>query len=430
MQTDVVTTFLDYVTEQLGTNYWEADDRLSDLCVYLVDLSPMRLRWSITPVIGVTEDHIRRLGRDTVADLVRQEISLRQDVPASVIVLADTNVRFLHYLAKEPHWAAILDGCTAQDIMHHPNPKRAFLSSLRSNIPLRFLSPYEPNQPVSGSQFFGRSSEQNLIMSQPSRSFAIEGGRRIGKTSLLIEIKRMLLTRMLPKEQAKRVVWYDFWGYGQRSIVEPPEQLFFEDLVRHFGEGYPKLVRDDFASYFPRFVARMKANHGGPIIFLLDEVDDLIQQERQTGYPLLSLLKRTAHIGDCRVVMAGFRDLSKELTQHSTSLTFCQRVRLHNLTHDQTMALLRDPMASLGVGIQREVFPRILNDTGGHPQLVQLYGQALIEILDETRERTVTMAHVREVKRAGRLYDSLVETLIDNTSELEFALVHSLVLQP
>lgn len=418
-ETGLVKEFLDLIARELGTDYILSDVRLSDLSVYTVDLSPLRLRMSATPFIQVTADNIRRFGEETAIDLVRQELAVRQDAPGSAVVLVEQDGGFLDYLGRDPHWAAIIDEGVIQKIMHHPNPKRALLGILRAKIPLRFLSPYEPSEPVTSSQFYGRSSEVNLLLSHPKRSFAIEGGRRIGKTSLLKEVKRLLLDKFLPKEQAKRVVSYDFWGYNS-------EASFFEEVVRHFGEGFPKLVRPDFPSYFPRFMIRMKGIHGGPIIFMFDEVDDLIEYERKTNYHLLGLLKRIALAGDCRLLIAGFRDLSEEVNRFGTPLNFCQRLHLHNLTREQTMAMLRDPMASMGVKLQREVFPQILNDTGGHPQLVQLYGHALVEILDATGERTVTMAHIRRIKQTGRLYDSLVETLIDNTTDLEFALAYSL----
>lgn len=416
-QASLISRFLDLVVRELGTNYKPSDERMSDLSVFTVDLSPLRLRLSTTtPFVQVTAHDIHRFGEETVADLVRQELIVRQDGPGSAVVLIERDGGFLSFLGKDPYWAVILDESVIRGIMEHSNPKRALLESLRARIPLRFLSPYEPNQPVTGSQFYGRASELNLLLTHHRRSFAIEGGRCIGKTSLLREAKRLLLNEVLPKEQTKRVVWYDFWGYkGEAS--------FFEEVVRHFGEGFPKLVRPDFASYFPRFILRMKGIHGGPIIFVFDEVDDLIEYEKRANYHLLGLLKRIAQAGDCRLLVAGFRDLSDELNRHDTPLNFCRRLRLSNLTREQTMALLREPMASMGVRLQREVFPQVLNDTGGHPQLVQLYGQALVEILDRTGERRVTMAHVRQIKKEGRLYDSLVETLIDNTNDLEFALV-------
>ncbi|MCG3209264.1 MAG: hypothetical protein FOGNACKC_02885 [Anaerolineae bacterium] len=416
----LVNEFLEIVKRELNTDYHSSDDHLSELTVYMMDLSPLRLRLStFTPFILVTAGDIQCFGEETVADLVRQELVIRQDVPGSAVVLVEQDSGFLHSLGQDPYWAVILDRDVMTRIMRHPNPKREFLDSLRSKIPLRFLSPYEPNQPVTGSQFYGRTSELNLILTHPKRSFAIEGGRRIGKTSLLLEVKRLLINKVLPKGQAKRVVSYDFWGYKG-------EDSFFGEVVRHFDEGFPKLVKSDFANYFPRFVLRMKRMYGGAIIFLFDEVDDLIVHEQKTNYLLLDLLKRVAQADNCRLLVAGFRDLSEELNRHDTSLSFCQRLPLHNLEREQTMAMLREPMFNMGVKFERDVYPQILGDTGGHPQLVQLYGQALIEILDATGERIVTLAHIRQIKRTGRLYDTLIETLIDNTNDLEFALVYSL----
>jgi hypothetical protein len=131
-------------------------------------------------------------------------------------------------------------------------------------------------------------------------------------------------------------------------------------------------------------------------------------------------------MGDARIIIAGFRDLSEELNFHGTPLQFCHRLRLHNLASDQAKAMLREPMSNLGVRLQRDVYPKILKDTGGHPQLIQRYGQTLIEILDKTGERVINMSHIRQIKQRGDLYDALIEPLIDNTNALELSIVYSL----
>lgn len=421
-ENDLARVFLDSLVQELEVQYQLCDDRLSELSVYNVDLSALRLRLSTTtPFIVVTAEDMDCFGEEQVADWVREELIVRQNGPGSAVVLLEQDGSFLEHLGKDPYWAPILCGDVIRGMMRCDSLRRALLEAFRSRVPLRFLSPYEPKLAVTGSQFYGRSSELNLILSHPNRSFALEGGRRIGKTSLLKEVRRVLLSRDTLNKNSRQIVWYDFWGY--KGELSP----FFEEVVRHFEEGFPKLVRPDFASYFPRFIARMRRAQNGPIIFLLDEVDDLIEYERKFNFPLLGILKRTAQVEDCRLLIAGFRNLSEELNRHDTPLTFCHRIRLENLTREQTMAMLRTPMASMGVKLDRQVFSQILNDTGGHPQLVQFYGQALIEILDTTGERFVTMAHVQQIRKEGRLYDALIEMLIDNTNDLEFALVYNLV---
>lgn len=412
--------FLDIITRELDTDYVFEEDKLSDLDVCLVDLSPLRLRLPAdTPFILISEKDIARFSEVGVLELVAQELNIRQTLPGSAVVLTEGNGKILQSFSEDPYWAVIIDSKDIDSIQEHPNPKRALTDLFRSSIPLRFLSPYEPYQAVMGSQFYGRKFELNQILTRQNDSFAIYGGRKIGKTSLLKEAMRKLVTRTLPRDQSKRVVWYDFWGYQK-------EEDFYEYLVRYFGEGYPKLVRPDFGSYLPRFIERMKGAYGGHIIFVFDEVDDLIVREKETNYHLLGLLKRIAQAGDCQLLMAGFRLLSEEVNRHDTPLNFLRPLALSNLTREQTLSMLREPMSSMGISIQRGVSPQILNNTGGHPHLVQLYGQALVELLDESSERTISLAHVRSIKRQGQLYDSLVGTLIENTSDLEFALVTQL----
>jgi hypothetical protein len=214
----------------LDSEYTVEENSLTVLTVYLVNLSPLHLRFtSSTPIIQVTTDDIDKFGEENIISFVRQEIYGRQEAPGSIIVFVEGNSRFLNVFSNDPFWAAIIDDEALQKIIDHPNPKYAFTNSLLARIPLRFLSPYDPNQPATDSLFYGRSSELNLILQHPKRSFAIEGGRRIGKTSLLREAKKVLLNQILPKEQYKRVVWYDFWGYKGE---EPFSRMLLDTLER------------------------------------------------------------------------------------------------------------------------------------------------------------------------------------------------------
>jgi len=412
--------FIDTLTRQLETDYSLDHEKLSDLTVCLVDLSPLRLRFSPdTPFILISAENIVRFKELELYNLVAEELKVRQTLPGSAVVLIEGSGAFLEALGKDPYWAVIIDEEDINVIQKHNNPKRAIADLFRSLVPLRFLSPYEPFQSVIGSQFYGRTFEVNQILTRPRDSFAIFGGRKIGKTSLLKEIRRKLVTKLLPKEQIKRVIWYDFWGHKS-------DEAFYAEIVRHFGEGFPKLIRPDFASYFPRFIEKMKGTYGGPIFFFFDEVDDLILHERETNYQLLGLLKRIAQAGHCQLLMAGFRLLSEELNRHATPLNFMRPLSLSNLNREQTLSMIKDPMSSLSILIDRGVLSEILNNTGGHPHLVQVYGQSLIELLDKSDERKVTLNHLREIKQRGQLYDSLIDSLIENTSDLEFALVISL----
>ncbi|MFZ0548430.1 MAG: hypothetical protein WAM60_23480 [Candidatus Promineifilaceae bacterium] len=417
-QTKITTAFLELIVQELETSYIEDDVHLTELTIFLVDLTPFRLRLSAeTPFLIVSKENIQKLKRDQITEIVRQELYIRQERPGSAVILVEGDAEFLRPFGEDPFWAFIFDRRQMQSLLDHANPKRGLLESLREQIPLRFLSPYEPDQPVAGSQFHGRTTEINLILSYPDRSFSLEGGRRIGKTSLLKETQQQLKKR-LPKEQHPRLVWYDFWGY---SGIEP----FIADVMRHFKET-PRPARGTLVEYFPTFIKLMKKRYGGPIIFFLDEIDDLIEYERKSVFNLLLLFRRMATEQNCRCLVAGFRLLTAECYRHDTPLTFLQRLPLSNLTKAQSRAMLIEPMQNMGVDIQNAVFPEVLSDSGGHPQILQLYGQSFVELLDKEQTRKLTTKHVSQVKRTGVIHDRLVETLIDNTTDLEFAIVCSM----
>ena len=265
-----------------------------------------------------------------------------------------------------------------------------------------------------------RDSEKNTIIHHPNVSYSIEGGRRIGKTSLLLECLRDVRKR-IPTDQGKRIFWYDFWKYKG-------EDDFFVNLVRHFDEGFPKLVKGNFSNYFCQFIHRMKKKYGGTLFFFFDEVDDLIDLERKTGYPLLGLFKRLQDEIDkpCQIIMAGFRLLTEERTRYNSQISYLQPIQLGNLTRDAAIQMLRDPMASMGITIQRDVIPNFLQATGNHPFLIQIFGQALVEILDRNHMRQISLDHFFEARQGERIYSYLVENLIENTNDLELALLVSL----
>ena len=72
------------------------------------------------------------------------------------------------------------------------SPSRLMLDIVMRQVPRAQLAPYESSRPVFGSRFFGRDGEINRIMNHPDRSYLLLGLRRVGKTSLLKEVRRRL----------------------------------------------------------------------------------------------------------------------------------------------------------------------------------------------------------------------------------------------
>jgi Cdc6-like AAA superfamily ATPase len=84
-------------------------------------------------------------------------------------------------------------------------PSGELLDLISAQVPISSLSPYETRAPVTGSRFFGREQEISRILANPDTNQAILGIRRIGKTSLLREIERILKER----DENARVVYLE-----------------------------------------------------------------------------------------------------------------------------------------------------------------------------------------------------------------------------
>src|SRR5439155_24749199 len=80
------------------------------------------------------------------------------------------------------------------NIVESRNPQKAFRQYLLSRINLKVASPFITNGPTPDSMFFGREHELHAISTHAhNASYALIGGRRIGKTSILKRLGRIQL---------------------------------------------------------------------------------------------------------------------------------------------------------------------------------------------------------------------------------------------
>lgn len=417
----IAVEFLSALTHELGTSYKPDDLYLADLEVYYADFSPLQFRLSSNvPCIRIKKADVDRFDIHKVAEMVEQEIRLRQDRPATSIILTEVDADFLEHIRHDPYWSIVIDHNQMQAMLDHSNPKRWIIEELRKQVYLRFLSPFEPRAPVVGRNFVGRKFEKNLIREHTDTNFSIEGGRRIGKTSLILEARREM-SELIPEKQLPRIVKFNFWGYQGNY------KAFLLDVIRHFREvPGPKLYKGSLYDYFPRFIERMKQRYGR-INFFIDEVDDLIEYERaNNSYRLLNLFKKIADEQNARFTIAGFRLLTEERLNHRSPIRKFRPLELSTLTNKQAQALLINPLRNMGIEIMPGVFKDVLDSSGCHPQILQLFGQLFTELLDQDKERTISHRHVAEVMKSGKVHEVLYDTIVENTTDLELALVGSL----
>jgi hypothetical protein len=311
-------------------------------------------------------------------------------------------------------------GCEEHErILQSRRPSGELLDLISAQIPVSSLAPYETRAPVTGSRFFGREYEMSRIASSPDTNHAILGIRRIGKTSLLREVERVLRQG----QDAPHIVYLDC------SDLLSTED-FVREVVRKLNpRELPRLHLQKYVFYFPNFLERMSRAHNSKIVFFLDEIDNLVIMQRGS-WDLFRMLRTTANKGVCQYILAGFREAMREQYMlDSPFYNFAQEIRLSEFTRRQAEHLIVTPMENLRVRIKarEEVVGRIYDETAGHPNLIQYYCMILLKQLDITGDREISPKSLIDVYSDEGFKGHLLTSFMQNTENREKALVYAVL---
>jgi hypothetical protein len=390
--------------------------------LFYVDLSSWKLRLSNrTPVIWVRRADLQGIRPQHLAQSlgdVMRERSLSRQI---VLVLVDGDGRPLLRHTSSPLYNMVIIGCEEQElILQSRRPSGELLDLISAQVPISTLAPYETRAPVTGSRFFGREYELSRIMGNPDTNHAILGIRRIGKTSLLREIERILRE----DEDPAHVVY-----------LECSDLLTTDDYIREVvrklnPRELPRLHLQKYVFFFPDFLERMSRAQKSKLIFLLDEVDNLVIMQRGS-WELFTMLRASANKGACQYIMAGFREAMREqYLLDSPFYNFAQEIRLSEFTRRQAQDLIVTPIENLRVRIKNkdEVVGRIYEETAGQPNLIQYYCMILLRRLDRTGQREISPESLIDVYSDEGFKSHLLTSFMQNTENREKALVYAILM--
>jgi len=390
--------------------------------LYSVDLSSWKLRLSdTTPVIWVkradaeaaTPHHLF----ESLVDVLRERSLTRQ----IVLILLDGDSAPLLKLAANPLYSLVVLGCDEQErITGSRRPSGELLDLIASQVSISSLAPYETRAPVTGSRFFGREYEIARVIGNPDTNHALLGIRRIGKTSLLREVERILKESQDPT---------------QVIYLECSDLLSTEDYIREVvrklnPRELPRLHMQKYIFFFPDFLERMARANKSKLIFLLDEIDNLVLAQRG-DWELFRMLRASANKGACQYILAGFREAMREqYLLDSPFYNFAQEIRLNEFTRRQAHDLIVTPMENLRVRIRNkdDVVGRIYEETAGQPNLIQYYCMILLRRLDRTGEREISPESLIDVYSDEGFKSHLLTSFMQNTENREKALIYAVLM--
>jgi hypothetical protein len=389
--------------------------------LFSVDLSSWKLRLtSYTPVVWVKRADLACCSPQHVLQSlsdVRRERNLSRHI---VLTLVDGDSQpLLRQRSGAGHNLVILGKEEQQQVLDSRRPSGELLDLISAQIPISNLVPFETRAPVTGSRFFGREYELSRILGNPDTNHAILGIRRIGKTSLLREVERVLAEG---KDPAHVV-------YLECSDLLSQEDYIREVVRKLNPRELPRLHMQKYVFFFPDFLERMGRAHGGKIIFLLDEVDNLVVMQRG-NWELFRMLRASANKGACQYIIAGFREAMREqYLLDSPFYNFAQEIRLSEFTRRQAHDLIVTPLENLRVRIKSkdEVVGRIYEETAGQPNLIQYYCMILLRRLDRTGQREISPESLIDVYADEGFKSHLLTSFMQNTQNRDKALVYAIL---
>jgi len=265
-------------------------------------------------------------------------------------------------------------------ILVAPNVQRQFRHLILQHVDLVSVSPFVITGSTPDSVFFGREQEIRQITERASQaSFAIIGGRRIGKSSLLGRLHRV----SLPAAGLRTL-------YRDCSAV-PLHDILSDTAVKDWRSPLPLDVHDTLDNGL-RSPAADK-----PLVLLLDEADKLVPVDRAGKWPLFSALRALANSGQTQVVLSGERTLRDALRDPESPLfNFTNEILLGPLDQRAVEELVTHLMEQLEIDLvgERAIVERMWAFTSGHPNVVQRLCHRLVERLNDEGTRQITLEKV------------------------------------
>ncbi|MFN9199232.1 MAG: AAA family ATPase [Planctomycetaceae bacterium] len=396
----------------------------SRISSHLYDMTPLALSgmgWNVMTVAAPPQDELEARMQ---ADFLHEQRQATDSIGLCFqIMLAP------HRPEPNPFVSSVLQSVVlSRDELHRlceaQIPRGVFAAIVREQIPLSRLCPFNTNQEASGAMFYGRRQELDLLVEDLSQSFAIEGARRVGKTSLVKQAFRVLKTR--DARDSRRVYYFNClnWHTYQHAI----------QMMVHSIDPKRELRLERSAWNIEYVLERRSRGGARPLLLFFDEVDRLVELDSMNDWRFFHLLATANAANHVRFVLAGYRSVGKLVLgagdHRAPSLherpfgivesPLFQKLnvqRLGPLTRADADALLEEPLRQANVELQQpgQIKESLWNLAAGYPFLVQFLGQLLYRQAVGQFPHILTMEDLRKVSEGNEIAQFLESHFLENT---------------
>lgn len=257
--------------------------------------------------------------------------------------------------------------------------------------------------------FFGRENELARITSGAQKGGIIIGAHRSGKTSFLEKLKEKL------QQQGCKVVGpLTFFGF----------QSFYKDTLEPLNKNFSTDISlEDWSSALKAYSKSEKKTR---LVFLLDEVDKMIQEDLKCDSDLGHKMRSLQNEGYCEFFLAGHAKLREAIAiEGGPFRNFAEEITFTGLTKEAATDLIQSPMKLLGFEVSNAQANRIYEGTSGVAVLIQEFSLKLLDEIHSSNASDISDTLIEEVEQSpdfldivfshykyGQTWDSMAITLL------------------
>lgn len=232
---------------------------------------------------------------------------------------------------------------------------------MATQLNLMYLSPYH-NRGTGidkDTSFFGRTHIISQITGRELQNYIIVAGRRIGKTSLLK---------------------YLFRHYRQQQDLEV---IYLDATASNFIRLLANELHLDANCSLNEIIEHLK-NSTKIYLFLIDEADVFIKNDKESDYVNLNKLRTLSTEGHCYFILAGFWHLYQAaiFEYHCPLRNFGDIFELGALEVEAARDLVKKPMSSMNIDIPNDSVEYIVRKLGQRADLITQFCHLLVMQLD------------------------------------------------
>ena len=393
-------------------------DAKTNFAAYCVDLSAVKIKMSVNTLVCFV-----RTTKTSVSDIFRSIIenyhAERQQGYTAIVIVDGPTEELEQRFNGHPARILFLSRQSVTSIYISTNWQLTLAALLKENSEnIDILSPYNENGVCSPELFYGRANELDILYRRTSSNcHALVGCRRVGKTSLMLDIKRRC-------EQFGETTYYiDFQSCSS-------EKDFVDTLIR---ETRRKDLQNKNVWTIKEYLQRL-ANLEGPVVNLfLDEMDAIAVFDKENDYQIIKDLAAATTLSgkaQIKIWIAGFKELYWAIADREGPLYNKMSAEVIGpLEQHDAEKLITTPIKQLGLKFENEQsqLNYIIGVTNNHPGFLQLYCRLLIKELTRANKTVITMTHLEAVRQHSDLLDYVKDYFAINTTALEKMIVLSML---